>query len=127
MTSSPPAGKKPRTCSRDTCNMSRHRLTVVLSQAQGKHPIKRALEESIVAALIMEPGLEVSVIPHLYDLGSAHTGRLFLGGVRGDMVFLSWLFPRAAFWVMDRDGIKGKWADSALKSARADEDDEEAG
>ena len=64
--------------------MSR-RLTVVLSQAQGKHPAKRALEESIVAALIMESGLDVSVIPHLYDLGPDHTGRLFLDGVRGDI------------------------------------------
>src|SRR5471030_2497759 len=107
--------------------MSRHRITVVLSQAQGKHPIKRALEESIVAALIMESGLDVSVIPHLYDLGADHTGRLFLESVRGDMVLLTWLFPRAAFWVMDRDGIKGKWGDTQLKSIHADEDDEDAG
>jgi len=106
--------------------MSRHRITVVLSQAQGKHPVKRALEESIVAALIMESGLEVSVIPHLYDLGPDHTGRLFLGSVRGDMVFLSWLFPRAAFWVMDRDGIKGQWGETQLKPP-VDDDDEEAG
>jgi NAD-dependent dihydropyrimidine dehydrogenase PreA subunit len=106
--------------------MSRHRITVVLSQAQGKHPVKRALEESIVAALLMEPGLEVSVIPHLYDLGPDHTGRLFLGSVRGDMVFLSWLFPRAAFWVMDRDGIKGHWGETQIKPP-AEDDDEEAG
>src|SRR6266446_5616535 len=101
--------------------MSRHRITVVLSQAQRKHPVKRALEEAIVAALIMEPGLEVSVIPHLYDLGPDHTGRLFLGSVRGDMVLLSWLFPRAAFWVMDRDGIKGKWGETQLKPVSADD------
>lgn len=106
--------------------MSRHRITVVLSQAQGKHPVKRALEESLVAALLMEPGLEVSVIPHLYDLGPDHTGRLFLGSVRGDMVLLSWLFPRAAFWVMDRDGIKGNWGETQLKPP-ADDDDEDAG
>ena len=107
--------------------MSRHRLTVVLSQAQGKHPIKRALEESIVAALLMEPGLEVSVIPYLYDLGPDHTGRLFLESVRGDMVLLSWFFPRAAFWVLDRDGIKGQWGESQLKPPTADDEDEEAG
>src|SRR5207247_748796 len=53
-------------------------------------------------------------------------GRLFLGSVRGDMVFLSWLFPRAAFWVMDRDGIKGQWGETQLKPP-ADDDDEEAG
>ena len=73
--------------------MSRHRLTVVLSQAPGKHPAKRALEESIAAALIMEAGLDVSIIPNLYDLGPDHTGRLYLEGVSSDMVVLSWLFP----------------------------------
>src|SRR5205807_7692412 len=109
--------------------MSRQRLTVVLSQAQGKNPAKRALEESIVAALIMEPGLDVSVVPFLYDLDPQHTGRLFLEGVQGDMVLLSWLFPRAAFWVLDRDGIKGHWGETQLKppAADVDEDEEEVG
>src|SRR5438477_2293924 len=105
--------------------MSRHRLTVVLSQAQGKNPAKRALEESIVAALIMEPGLDVSVIPYLYDIAADHTGRLFLESVQGDMVLLSWLFPRAAFWVLDRDGIKGVWGETELKPPMDSDEDEE--
>ncbi len=104
--------------------MSRHRLTVVLSQGQGKNPTRRGLEESIVAALIMEPGLDVSVIPYLYDLDTEHTGRLFLEGVQGDMVVLSWLYPRAAFWLLDRDGIKGHFGETKLKPP-ADEDEEE--
>src|SRR5262245_54009979 len=104
--------------------MSRHRLTVVLSQAQGKDPRKRALEESIVAALIMEQGLDVSVIPYLYDLGPDHTGRLFLEGVTGDMAVLSWLYPRAAFWLPDRDGLPGQQGTTLLKPP-ADEDEEE--
>jgi hypothetical protein len=41
------------------------------------------------------------------------------------MVLLSWLFPRAAFWVLDRDGIKGHWGETQLKSPDADEDDED--
>ncbi len=104
--------------------MSRHRLTVVLSQAQGKHPVKRGLEESLVAALILEPGLDVSVVPHLYDLNKEHTGRLFLESVSGDMVLLSWLFPRAAFWLLDRDGIKGQEGEAKLKPAVSDEDED---
>ena len=108
--------------------MSRYRLTVVLSQAQGKNPAKRALEESIAAALIMEPGLDVSIVPYLYDLHAEHTGRLFLEGVKGDMVVLSWLFPRAAFWLLDRDGVKGHFGETQLKPpADADEDEEDAG
>src|SRR6516225_682080 len=104
--------------------MSRHRVTVVLSQAQGKHPGKRALEESLIAALLGEPGLDVSVVPYLYDLDKDHSGRLFLESVQGDMVVLSWMFPRATFWVLDRDGIKEHWGESQLKSSATDEEDE---
>src|SRR5216684_8448225 len=103
--------------------MSRHRVTVVLSQAQGKHPAKRALEEAIAAALILEPGLDVSVVPHLYDLDQDHTGRLFLESVPGDMVVLGWMYPRAAFWVLDRDGIKGHFGESQLKPEAAHPED----
>src|ERR1700758_4400419 len=109
--------------------MSRQRLTVVLSQAQGKNPGKRALEESLAAALIMEPGIDVSIVPYLYDLDATHTGRLFLESVQGDMVVLAWLYPRAAFWLLDRDGIKGHLGESQLKPPAADasEDEEDEG
>jgi NAD-dependent dihydropyrimidine dehydrogenase PreA subunit len=107
--------------------MARHRITVVLSQAQGKNPTKRALEESIAAALILEPGLDVSIIPNLYDLGPDHTGRLFLESVKGDMVVLSWLFSRAAFWLLDRIGVKGQFGESQLKPPADADDEEETG
>src|SRR5437764_6934459 len=107
--------------------MSRSRLTVVLSQAPGKHPAKRALEESIAAALILEPGLDVSIVPNLYDLGPDHTGRLYLEGVSGDLAVLTWHFPRAAFWLLDRIGVKGHEGPTQLKPpAEDDEDSEEA-
>lgn len=107
--------------------MSRPRLTVVLSQAQGKHPAKRSLEEAVCAALIMEPGLDVSIVPYLYDLDANHTGRLFLDSVKGDMVVLSWLYSRACFWLLDRDGIKGHYGESQLKPPAATDDEDEAG
>lgn len=105
--------------------MSRSRLTVVLSQSNNKHPAKRSLEESLAAALIMESGLDVSIVPHLYDLDAQHTGRLFLESVTGDLVVLSWLFPRAAFWLLDRSGIKGQWGETQIKIAAADDDEDE--
>jgi NAD-dependent dihydropyrimidine dehydrogenase PreA subunit len=105
--------------------MARHRITVVLSQAQGKNPTKRALEESIAAALILEPGLDVSIVPHLYDLDAGHTGRLFLDSVKGDVVVLAWLYPRAAFWLLDRDGIKGRYGESQITEKDEDEEAEE--
>src|SRR5919201_4778728 len=106
--------------------MSRHRLTVVLSQAQGKHPAKRALEEALVAALLGEPGLDVSVVPYLYDLDAQHTGRLFLESVRGDLVVLAWLYPRAAFWLLDRDGVRGREGPTQLKRPEETDDEDEA-
>jgi len=106
--------------------MSRHRITVVLSQGQGKNPAKRSLEESFVAALILEPDLEVSVVPNLYDLGPDHTGRLYLEGVTGDLTVLTWHFSRAAFWLLDRMGVKGHEGVSQLKPP-ADDDELEEG
>jgi NAD-dependent dihydropyrimidine dehydrogenase PreA subunit len=106
--------------------MSQH-LTVVLSQAQGKNPAKRALEESIAAALLTEPGLDLSIVPYLYDLDAGHTGRLFLESVRGDMVVLAWMYPRAAYWLLDRDGIKGHYGETQLSAPAEEDEDEEAG
>jgi NAD-dependent dihydropyrimidine dehydrogenase PreA subunit len=105
--------------------MSRHRLTVVLSQAPGKHPAKRSLEESLAAALLMEPGVDLSIVPNLYDLGPDHTGRLYLEGVAGDLAVLTWHFPRAAFWLLDRIGVKGHEGQTQLKPPADDEDDTE--
>jgi Pyruvate/2-oxoacid:ferredoxin oxidoreductase delta subunit len=103
--------------------MATSRLTVVLSQGQSQNPAKRGLEEEIAAALIMEPGIDVSIVPHLYDLDDDHTGLLFLRSLKGDVVVLSWLFPRAAHWELDRAGVKGHVGTVLLK--KEDEDDDE--
>lgn len=106
--------------------MSRNRVTVVISQAQGKNPLRRALEESLAATLLMEPGVDLSIVPHLYDLEEGHTGRLFLNSVSGDMIVLGWLFPRAGFWLLDRMGVKGQEGSSPMHPV-AEDDGEEAG
>jgi len=98
--------------------MAAKKLTVVISQSQGKNPVKRNLEEEIAAALIMDPEVDVSLVPHLYD-----TGLLFLRSVPGDVVVLSWMYPRAAQWILTRQGVKGHEGVSLLKSEG--EDDEE--
>ena len=87
--------------------MAGRKLTVVVSQAQGKNPNRRQLEETIAAELIMDADIDVSVVPHVYDMSYEHTGMLFLRSVPGDIVFLSWLYPRATRWVLDRNGVHG--------------------
>jgi NAD-dependent dihydropyrimidine dehydrogenase PreA subunit len=99
------------------------KLTVVVSQGQSASPIKRKLEEDIVAGLLFERGMEVTVIPHLYDLAPDGTGMLCLQSIPGDMVVLSWLYPRAAHWTLDRNNILGRVGTTLLLSDE-DEDDE---
>lgn len=101
------------------------RTTVVISQGQSQNPAKRDLEETLVAELLMEPGIEVIVIPHLYDIKADGTGVLALKGITGPVVVLSWLYERAARWILDRHGVHGKAGISLLKPAEDDEDDDE--
>ena len=104
--------------------MAAKKITVIISQSPGKNPVKRDLEETIAATLLLEPSVDVSLVPHLYDLTSDHSGMLFLKSVRGDMVLLSWLFPRAARWILDRNFVKGHAGVSLLKSPQADDEDD---
>lgn len=103
--------------------MASKKLTVVISQAPGRNPTKRQLEEDLAATLLLDPELDVSLVPHLNDLTPDHTGLLYLRSVRGPMVVLAWLFPRAARWILDRQGVKGQMGVSLLKPADAGDDE----
>lgn len=103
-----------------------NRLTVVVSQSRSQNPKKRAMEEQIVAELLGERGIDVTVVPNLYDLKADGTGMLCLSGISGDLVVCSWLFPRAARWILDRNKIRGQEGVSLLKSQGESPEDEEA-
>ena len=103
--------------------MANKKLTVVISQAQGKNPTKQQLEEELAMLLMLEPSVECSVVPHLYDMNRDHSGMLFLKSVPGDVVILSWLYPRGTRWTLDRAGVKGHEGVSLLVSE--DEEDED--
>lgn len=104
--------------------MPAHRLTVVLSQGQSQNPAKRSIEEDIAAALLVESGVELAIVPHLYDLHEGHTGLLFLRNLPGDIVVLSWIFPRAARWALHRAGVRGLEGTVQLQ-APVDDDESE--
>lgn len=106
--------------------MAGRKLTVVISQAPGKNPAKRQLEEEIATQLMLQGVAEVSLIPHLYDLSADHTGMVWLKGIRGDMVVLGWSYGRAIRWVLDRNNIRGHEGLSLLNSAAAEDDEDEA-
>lgn len=100
------------------------RLTVVVSQGQSNNPAKRKLEEDIVAALLFEPGIEVTIVPHLYDLKPDGPGIMGLQAITTDFVVLSWLYERAARWTLDRNNIHGKRGTTLLVH-ESDEDDDD--
>jgi NAD-dependent dihydropyrimidine dehydrogenase PreA subunit len=101
------------------------KVNVVISQAPGKNPVKRHLEEEIATRLILSGTAEVSVVPHLYDLTSEHNGMLWLKSLKGDLIVMGWLFPRAIRWVLDRNGVKGKEGESLLNRAQDENDTDE--
>src|SRR5262245_66178670 len=101
------------------------RIAVVVSQGQSANPAKRQLEEDIVGGLLMEPGVDLVVIPHLYDLKPDGTGLLALRGIMGNMIVLSWLYERGARWTLDRCGIRGREGLTTIKLADEEEADEE--
>ncbi len=104
--------------------MAGKKLTVVISQHQGKNPAKRKLEEDLAMACMLEPDVDVSLIPNLYDLAHDHSGMLFLRGVPGNVLVLSWLYPRAIRWTLDRAGVKGKEGTCLLKGDDEGDDDD---
>ncbi|WP_010584561.1 ATP-binding protein [Schlesneria paludicola] len=102
--------------------MAGRKLTVVISQAPGKNPVKRQLEEEIATQLMLSGTAEVSIVPNLYDLTHDHTGMLWLKSLKGHLVVLGWLYPRAIRWVLDRNGVKGQVGESRLNVVETDDE-----
>ena len=101
------------------------RISVVVSQSPSKNPAKRKLEEDIVLGLLLEPGIDVTVVPNLYDIKPDSTGMLALQGMGGNMVVVAWLYERATHWILDRNGINGQVGKVFLTSEPAEEGDEQ--
>ncbi len=97
-------------------------FTLVVSKGQSRNPAKRALEQAIVDAGGKIPELDVVVVPHLYDLPKNGEAVTRLREIEGDIILASWIFPRAAHWVLDRNGVDGTVGDVELGSEAADDD-----
>jgi NAD-dependent dihydropyrimidine dehydrogenase PreA subunit len=87
--------------------MANH-LAVILSQGPSNHPAKRQLEAAIVAELASDPRLDVLVVPHLYDLPPNSPALTAVRDLSHDLIVVSWLYPRAAHWTLDRHNVRGR-------------------
>ena len=100
-------------------------FTVVISQHQGKTPAKRQLEEELATALSSDGNVRVALVPHLYDLSATHSATEFLRSITGNLIMLSWLYPRGSRWILDRQNVRGHEGVSLLESQSSDDDQEE--
>ncbi|WP_182864754.1 4Fe-4S dicluster domain-containing protein [Rhodopirellula sp. JC639] len=98
--------------------------TVVVSRGQSRNPAKRSLEQSIADAASVLEGADVLVVPHLYDLPKGGESLEKLSELEGNLIVVSWIFPRAAHWVLDRNGVRGQFVPVAIGDA--DDEDEES-
>ena len=110
----------------NTMIMSPPSLHVVISQGQSRNPEKRGLETAIATFAAQLPKTTVLSLQHLYDLTSEGESAARLRSLSGPIVVLSWLFPRAAHWTLDRIDVRGQTGEVLLKQEEEDEDDEEA-
>lgn len=99
-------------------------LTVLISQGRSDNPKKRELEDALADALANEHTLRVFLVPNLYDLPPDGEAMEILRAISGDLVVVSWIFPRPAHWVLDRCGIRGQIGETLL-GPEVDELDEE--
>jgi NAD-dependent dihydropyrimidine dehydrogenase PreA subunit len=102
-------------------------LTVVVSAGQSRSPEKRELEQAVVDGASRLEHVQILRIPHLYDL--AKDGETFqaLRQLDGDLVLISWMYPRAAHWILDRNGIRGQVGMVELEQVFDEDEEEQAG
>lgn len=101
-------------------------LTIVMSRGQSRNPEKRDVEAAIVKAASHLAGVTVLDLPHLYDLKGTDESIRTLRAIEGDLIVCSWLFPRAAHWLLDRLDVRGQVGETAFDPEPEDEDDEAA-
>ncbi len=75
--------------------------------------------------LMLEPGIDVTVVPHLYDIKPNSTSMLALTGITGNLVVCSWLYERASHWILDRNNVHGHVGEVLIRNEHDDDDDEE--
>ncbi len=84
------------------------KIAVILSKARAGQPSCEAFEKKLILGLGKRPDVDLTVIPHLYDLAADGPAMQHLKSIPGDMIVLAWLYPRSAYWVLDANGIRGR-------------------
>lgn len=94
------------------------KFAVFVSRSRSTDPAKLALEEAIVASLGKELRVEIRVIPPLYDLRPSSPAVQTMRDAAGDLIVLSWMYERAARWVLHALDVRGFADDAAAKDSQ---------
>jgi NAD-dependent dihydropyrimidine dehydrogenase PreA subunit len=105
---------------------ARTSLAVIVSRGQSRNPEKRAVESAIVEAASAIGSVRVFDVPHLYDLKVDSDVLDELRGLDCDLLVASWIFPRAAHWLLDRIGVRGQSEPTCFDEVDEDAEDSES-
>ena len=83
-------------------------VQVLISRPPGEPQSLDGFARTVAYRLAAVPGLKVTLVPHLYDLAPDGPAMQYLRGLQTDLVVLAALYPRAAFWVLDACGVRGR-------------------
>ncbi len=88
-------------------------IPVILSEPRHGNPEQQELVDFITNALMSRKTVDLTIIPHLYDLEPTGPTVEFLREIEGPMVVISWLYGRAAFWTLRTNDIAGRLANGS--------------
>ena len=81
--------------------------TIVISRSDAADEKRRAFEDQMIAALRRAGRAPVLVVPPVYSLADGDEPLEALRAVTGPILIASWLYPRAAYWVLHTLGVRG--------------------
>jgi len=84
------------------------RIPVILSRSRSLESGQRLLEEELLRGLMLRSDVELTVIPHVYDLPPDGPPIDAIRATTGDLFVFSWLYPRAAYWTLTAHGVRGR-------------------
>jgi len=89
-------------------------IHVVICEDRSNHPTRDALRKELATCLTPCPGVNLLMLPHLYDLAPDGPGIGALQSAAGDMIVLASLYPRAIQWILDAHQIRGRLGRSSF-------------
>ncbi len=89
-------------------------LHVVLCEAREGQTSRNTILDHVASALAEREDVEVTVVPHLYDLTPDGPAMTYLRSLEGDLLVLAAMVPRAAYWVLDANEVRGRMGSTLL-------------